>query len=263
MTVILEENDLSESNELPIKPLVKVTAQQQQLIKTLVEVAAMTVISSNEEYTAAGAQLIQVKANIAVLDAVHKDISKPLDDALLGIKTSVTKLKAFFAIPRLRLTQTETTIKSAMSTYVQAEEAKRLAAQAVLDAAAAVEKARIQKLADAAAQKAIDDAAAARKKGDAERAAKIVAQASVRADLAAVKIAALDAPSVAYVPPKAAGVTTRKVWVYEVYDLRQVPEAYLVVTVNDRLVRDAIAAGERTIAGLMIKQDSSTVVTGK
>ena len=264
MIVISEENDLSESTELPTKPLVKVTPQQQKQIKDLVAVApTAVVITTNEEYTAAGTQLVQIAANITALDAVHDDIAKPLTDAMAGIKSSVTKLKAFFAVPRLKLTTAQATIRGAMSYYLQQEETKRAAAQKLLDDAAAIEKARIKKLADAAAQKAIDDAAAARKAGDAAKATKIEATATVRADLASVKIAALDAPKVAYVAPVAAGVVPRKNWVYEVFDLRQVPEAYLVVTVNDKLVKAAIAAGERTIPGLMIKQDTSIVRTGK
>lgn len=253
---------MSESNELLTKPVVKVTAQQQKQLKELVAAGAVvTVISSNEEYTAAGARLVQIKANIKQIDVIQTEVAGPLKEAIVKIESSMANLKRFFGVPRQKLLAAELSIKTAMNYYLKIEEQKRKDAQKLLDDAAAVEKARIKKLADAAAQKAIDAAAAARKKGDAQRADKIVAAASVKADLAAVKIASLDAPKVAYTAPMAAGLTSRKVWVYELYDIAQVPREYLMV--DDKKVKAAIAAGERVIDGLIIKQDSSIVGTGK
>lgn len=270
-----EENDLSELTESKTKALVVVTAKQQKVIKDLVAVAPIVVITTNEEYTEAGARLVQVKANIKALDAVHTEISGPLDNAMKDIKTSVTKLKAFFDIPRQKLLQAEVSIKGAMGVYLKAAEEKRAAEQKLLDDAAAKEKARIKALADAAAKKAEDDAAAARKaaadavaagraaeaKQLADKADKIDAKALVRADIAGAKIASLGAPVLSLTVPKAAGTTSRKTWVFEVYDQDVIPREYLML--DEKKVKAAIAAGERAILGLIIKQDMSIVGTGK
>lgn len=258
------------------KPVAVVTRAQQKLLGELVAVVpTQVIVSTNEEYADAGARLVVIKANIKQIDAIHKEIAGPLDEAMEKIKGSVSKLKAFFNVPKQRLLTAETSIKAAMNSYLQAEEAKRAAAQKLLDDAAAKEKARIKALADAAAKKAADEAEAARvaaakaaKAGrDAEaaklteKAAKIDSNASVRQDIAAAKIASLDAPVVATALPKAAGVASRKNWSYEVYDEVIVPREYLML--DDKKIRAAIAAGERSIEGLMIKQVSTIVGTGK
>lgn len=298
--------------EATAKPVVVVTSAQQKTLASLVSVApALVVVTSNEEYASAGSSLVQIKTSIKQIDALHDEISKPLDDAMLGIKSSITKLKAFFNVPKQKLLTAEGEIKTAMNAYLQAEEAKRAAAQKLLDDAAAKERARVKALADAAAKKAAEDAAAARQrqadiqaaaakaaadatrkqneliaKGkvaaaaaakeksdlqaklaaaeaatEAAKAEKIEVQASVRADIATAKIVSLEAPTVQYEAPKAAGVTSRKNWVHEVYDEKIVPREYLCL--DDKKIKAAIAAGERAIPGLMIKQASSIVGTGK
>lgn len=254
---------------------------------------------------------MQIKTSIKQIDALHDEISKPLDDAMAGIKSSVAKLKAFFNIPKQKLLVAEADIKGKMNAYLVAEDAKRAAAQKLLDEAAAKERARIQEQAAAVAKKAAEDAAAARQveaqlKADAakaaavalkkqndliakgkvaaaaaakeksdlqaklaaaeataasEKAAKIEAQASVRADMSTAKIAGLAAPVAQFDMPTAAGVTSRKNWVHEVYDEKLVPREYLCL--DDKKIKAAIAAGERVIPGLMIKQASTIVGTGK
>lgn len=297
----------------PAKPVVVVTKAQQKVMAELVSVApaAPVVITSNEGYTAAGAQLVQIKANLKQIDAIHEEIVGPLDRVLKDVKLSMSKLKAFFDVPRQKLQGAEVAIKFGMNTYLQAEEAKRAAAQKLLDDAAAKERARLKKLADdAAAQAAAEIAAANKRAADAKAAAdkqaaadakkqadliakgktdaaaaakvisdqkallakqaadtealktaKLAAAASVRADLASAKIASLKDQKVTYEAPVAAGVTSRKVWVYEVFQINAVPREYLMV--DDKKIKAAIVAGERVIDGLIIKQDMSIVGTGK
>lgn len=276
--MISEENDLSELIEsVTEKPVVVVTKAQQKQLSDLVSVVPVNpvVIATNEEYAAAGAWLVTIKQNIKQIDAIHDEIAGPLDEAMAKIKGSVTKLKAFFNVPRQKLLGSEAAIKEGMRVYLVDQEARRAAAQKLLDDAAAKEKARVKALADAAAKKAAEaeaelrrqvakDAAAGKAQEAArakEKADKLAAGASVRADIAAAKIASLDAPVVAYEAPKAAGVTSRKTWTYEVYDEAVVPREYLML--DDKKIQAAVANGERMITGLMIKQVSAIVGTGK
>lgn len=275
--MISEENELSESTESKTKALVVITGKQQKEIAALLEVAPSGIvpITSNEEYTAAGARLVLVNANLKQLEAVHEDIGGPLARSLVDIKTSVKKLAAFFDVPKRKLEQAKADIKAAMNTYLQAEEAKRAAAQKLLDDAAAKEKARIKALADEAARKsaiaakvakdAADKAAregrAEQAKKQAEVAAKIEAQASVRRDIADAKIASLDAPKVAMEAPKAAGTTSRQTWTFQVTDTNLVPDSYWILDVA--ALRRAVASGARDIPGVSIFPQNDIVTTGK
>jgi hypothetical protein len=248
------------------KPLVVVTGTQRTQINTLVSVVhdSPVVIRTADEYTAAGAQLVTIKQNLKQLDAVFNDISKPATEAIDKMKESMTKLKAFFSTPKQRLQAAETQIKSAMNAYLHAEEVRRLEQQKILDDAAAKEKARIKALADEAARKAAEeaakvrrDAAAAAAAGRAAEAAKLAAKAdkvdanaSIRADIATAKISSLDAPVLTAVAPTAAGVGSRKVWVFEVEDASLVPDQYKVV--SDPLIKEQVTAGVRSIPGVRI-----------
>lgn len=314
MDVIFEENDLSElTASVTEKPVVVVTKAQQKILSDLVAVLPpmAVVIGTNEEYSEAGARLVVIKANIKQIDAIHDEIAAPLDDAMAKIKVSVTKLKAFFNVPKQRLIGAEVAIKAAMNVYLTDQNAKRAAAQKLLDEAAAKERARVKALADAAAKKAADEIAAARQretelkakiakdaalaaknqadliaKGkvaaaaaakviadqkaqlaaadaavEAARADKLTAGASVRADIAAAKIASLDAPKVAMEAPKAVGTTNRNTWRFEILHAHMVPREFLMVS-EDKL-RAAVKTGIREINGVRIFEHSDVVMTGK
>lgn len=270
---------MSELIESKTKALVVITGQQQKQIQALTEVApppcAVIVIETNEQYTEAGAKLLQVRENLKQLEAVHEEIGGPLKRALVDIKTSTKKLAAFFDVPKLRLEQAEAVIKGAMNDYLRIEETKRIAAQKLLDDAAAKEKARIKALADAAAKKAADEAAAERERARraviegrakeaiaaAAKADIVEARAAVRADIAAVKIASLEAPVVASEAPKAAGTTSRKTWTFQIMDNNQIPDKYWALDVG--AIRKAIAAGVRDIPGVHVYEQSDVVLTGK
>lgn len=290
---------MSESTALAV-----IDPKTQQDVQALVAVIhqGAIVIRNQDEYSAAGIRLVAIKGNQKKLKAFH-------DELVQDLKSALTKWDGFFAPPKLRLAEAELAEKTAMNAYLVAEEAKRAAAQKLLDEAAAKERARIQALADAAAAKAAAEIAAARQreanlkaaaaqaaaeaqrkqntliaKGKAEaaaaakeksdlqaklaaaeaekesaKAAKIESSASVRADLASAKIASLVAPAVKHTAPVAAGVGTRKVWVYDILDENDVSRAYM--TVDDKKVTQAIAVGVRDIPGLHIHQ--KTIMTSR
>ena len=138
----------------------------------------------------------------------------------------------------------------------QREAAIQAAAAQAAAVAAAREQALLAKGRAAAAQAAREkaEAAAALAKAaaalEAAKAAKIEAVASVRADLASVKIASLAAPVTQYNIPQAAGVGARKVWTFEVLDETKLPREY--TQPDEAAIRKAVAAGVRQIEGVRI-----------
>jgi len=59
--------------------------------------------------------------------------------------------------------------------------------------------------------------------------------------------------------PKAEGISYRRVWLYEVADLSQVPDAYTQRVVNDEAVKNAIKAATFTAAGEKLSQCSAQI----
>ncbi len=86
-----------------------------------------------------------------------------------------------------------------------------------------------------------------------EAAQKALAAGDARAAaVAAVAIAPVHAPT---------GVTTREVWEFRVVDAALVPRQYL--SVDEKLVRAAVASGVREISGVLITQGTQVIARGR
>lgn len=107
-------------------------------------------IDSQEMLIAASDELKVVKAFAKELEATEKDLTKPLNDLK-------TKWIAFFKPARERLAQAEQQLKGGIDTYLNAQEQKRLAAQAEAERLVRVERARLE----AEAQRIVEAAATA------------------------------------------------------------------------------------------------------
>lgn len=114
--------------------------------------------------------------------------------------------------------------------------------------------------------KAEAEAAAARAAAQAEQDEKARAEAekaAQEAEARAIEQRKVEAQTQAEVtkapePTKLAGVSTRKVWKFEIERPLQVPREYLMV--NEKAIRSAVADGVRDIQGVRIYQDESVVV---
>jgi hypothetical protein len=181
-------------------------------------------IDSADMRDLAAQELTKVMGLKKDVDTKRKSITQPIDAA----KKAVMDL---FRTPTEYLEQAEVLLKGAIQRFDRAEEQKRLAAQAALEAAARQERARLAQEAaarEAAAQaeaaeiqRKADEAAAA---GRAEEAARLTSEASSRVEQGAAEVTMLQqtatlvtAPMTA-APRKTAGVSTRMVWKAEVSD---------------------------------------------
>lgn len=81
--------------------------------------------------------------------------------------------------------------------------------------------------------------------------------AAIQQQISEVKGTIISAATPSYIPsfgsPKVKGLTKR--WTFEITDTAQVPREFLQV--DEKKIREAIAAGERSIAGVRIYQDES------
>lgn len=183
------------------------------------------VIDGPEMFEMAAGELQQIKSLQKNVEKQRTDITGPMNAALKAVN-------ALFKAPADWLDQAEATLKRAMLSYQQAEEAKRREAQRAAEAAAAAERARIaaeaaaaEAMARAEAEALRKQAEAAEKQGDVEAAARLASQAESRAEEGAVAVLELaqtkeliSAPTVEKTVPKVSGISTRKVWKVEVTD---------------------------------------------
>jgi hypothetical protein len=166
----------------------------------------------------------------------------------------------------------ENGIKRKMGDYQREVERKRLAAEAEARKAAIEaqrlidEEARLaRETADKVAAEAARIADEAAKAGNvdaarlAEVAAAEAAKAQVQAELPTVQVEAPFIPQSSGPVRTAEGTASiKKVWKFEVTDAQAVPREYLVV--DERAIRQAVAAGVRAIAGVNIFEESQVAI---
>ena len=171
-----------------------------------------------------------------------------------------------------KLDAIENGIKRKISTYQAEVERKRIAAEAAARKAAIEaqrlidEEARLAREASdrAAAEAArIADEAAKAGSADALRLAEVAAaeaaKAQVQAELPTVQVEAPFIPQATGPVRTADGTASvKKVWKFAVTDAQAVPREYMVV--DERAIRQAVAQGVRTIAGVNIFEDSQVAI---
>ena len=221
--------------------------------------AAGLVIHSHEGYEQAALQLKTIKSALADIEAARVRITGPLNWAL---KETNNQAKA----ASLPFAQDEQTIKVAMVTYSNEQDRLRQEEQRRQNEAAARQRARLQAIADAAAQKARDEAAERRRQAEeAERAGRMeeankLAEQAERVELRGAqkqeqfesRAQSVVAPVAQQAAPKVGGIKMQEVWEFEIESETLIPREYL--SVNEAKIRKVVGAlkGDCKIPGVRV-----------
>lgn len=204
--------------------------------QNVLAVAESFVVDSPTMYQLAGTELQQIKGGLKQLEEKRKSITKPLDEA----KAAVMDL---FRKPVEILQKAETTIKRAILTYDQAEEAKRKAEEERLREITRKEQEKLRIEADRRTREAAEKAAKLREEatvaaaaGNAAEAAKLAAKSEAVIEKAENKAADLQqqadtmpVPVVNREQVKVSGISKTTLWRARVMDDKLVPREYLIV----------------------------------
>ncbi|MDH5477807.1 MAG: hypothetical protein OEY50_05720, partial [Nitrospinota bacterium] len=181
------------------------------------------VIHTADDYRAAGEQLTRIKHAAKQLEELRLSLTRPLDE-------SKKRIMAMFARPKDDLDGAEAKLKRAMLAYNTEQDRIRREAEARLRAEAEAEEKRQE-----AQRKAALDAAL--ESGDAAKAEEII------------NTPAVPPPPVAVVPqaipPKVAGVSTRKIWTWKITDPDLIPRDYLLV--NESMLTAVAKSGKGAV----------------
>jgi len=194
-------------------------------VESFVEQGGAIVIDSPESLADATEYLSNCMNRWKRIEEIRTDLVKPLND-------TVKKINNGFKDQQAPLKDQERIIKAGISKYQMALIAKQREDEAVAEAAKAELEAAAAKATTPAAKKAAEEAASA-----------------VQAPVAA-------APTT--VNTSAGSTSMRTVWKFEVEDAAKVPSNYKVV--DDKLIRAAVAKGERSIPGVRIYEDAQVSV---
>lgn len=188
-------------------------------------------VSTDVEYTAGAEDLRAVKAQIKAITDKRLEITRPMDAA----KKSVM---AFFAEPLDRLTKAESTIKRGLLAYKQEQDRK-----------AAEERRKAAERQQREEERLRRQAEEAREKGKEARAEILEERAAVRSMAPAeTKTAAA---------PKVEGVSTRKVWRFDITDPAAVPEQYKII--DERKIGGVVRAlkADANIPGVRVYSEDT------
>jgi hypothetical protein len=235
-----------------VKALPEVVNAQRSMTEVLEE-AEVQPVSDDEEEAAAAQLLVAIKRELKGLETARLRLTRPLND-------HVSMINAEFRPGKALLEEAEQVLKRRISNY-----RRRLDEQRRVEVQRQLEAARAREAEEAAAIREAEEAAA----DDAEV---VDAQPVVEDTPTPTSESAptpVPVPERLAAPPPAAGpqhrrvqgggsVTATRVWKFEIEDESQVPRDYLVV--DERSIREAVAAGVREIAGVRIFEDVSVAV---
>jgi hypothetical protein len=219
----------------------------QRSMTEVLEEAEVQPVSDDEEEAAAAQLLVAIKRELKGLETARLRLTRPLND-------HVSMINAEFRPGKALLEEAEQVLKRRISNY-----RRRLDEQRRVEVQRQLEAARAREAEEAAAIREAEEAAA----DDAE----VVDAQPVVEDTPTPT--SVPVPERLAAPPPAAGpqhrrvqgggsVTATRVWKFEIEDESQVPRDYLVV--DERSIREAVAAGVREIAGVRIFEDVSVAV---
>lgn len=201
-------------------------------IKALLAQSQCLVIRSEVDLDLAGGLLQEIKARYNEAEGLRKSLSAPIN---LHLK----KLNAMFKSLTDPLSAAETRLKQQIVDY-------RARQQAI--AADQAERVRQEQ-----ARLAMADASRRAAAADSEDEAR-----AIRAE-AVDQVKAIQTADAYVAPPaRAAGVSVRTLWDWELVDIGQVPTEFLAV--DGAAIRKAIAAGVREIPGVRVFQRESVAV---
>jgi len=181
------------------------------------------VIHTADDYRAAGEQLTRIKHAAIQLEELRLSLTRPLDE-------SKKRIMAMFARPKDDLDGAEAKLKRAMLAYNTEQDRIRREAEARLRAEAEAEEKRQE-----AQRKAALDAAL--ESGDAAKAEEIINTPTVPPPPVAVVPQAI--------PPKVAGVSTRKIWTWKIINPDLIPRDYLLI--NESMLTAVAKSGKGAV----------------
>lgn len=200
----------------------------ESIAKQQIQLAARTrhlEIINADGFTEAANYLKEIKAAVKQIDDAEERIKRPLMVSLAEVRKQASDAREpYMAI--------ETRVKAAILTYNREQERIRADEQRRRDAEAALERKRLQAIADAEAAKARQEAQerreaadAAERAGRAADAVRLAAEAVRIEDKAAAKVEKFEeraettvAPVVQTAAPKVAGVSQRDNWTFRITD---------------------------------------------
>lgn len=174
-------------------------------------------IATQEDYSAAADHLRAVKSKAKELDAMRKEMTRPLDE-------SKAKIMDFFRRPSSMLERAEGLIKNAMVAWHQKQEALREAQR------------REQ-------QRQLDEIRAAQTaKLEAEAAAKL--KEGKESEAMACLVAAEELPTTVKVAaaPRLAGISYRTQWLWEVTDFEALPNQFKMI--NEKVLNAMVTSNK-------------------
>lgn len=193
-------------------------AEADALINDMVAIAGEVTINSDDDNRVAVAMAGQAKTLFKRIESTRKDI---VDEP----NTFVRGVNSFCKGYQQRLEGVESGLKGKIQVWMSAQELERRKRE----------------------RKAQEEARALQARLDAE-----AKEAEVEAP---VVVAPVEPPPEKAVRTEAGAAHVRKTWKFEVVDPAVVPAEYL--TVDEKKIRQAVAAGCRTIVGVRIFEDSS------
>ncbi len=182
--------------DTPVLVAKEIDKVKPEIESILIQVQAFEV-KTEDEYAFAIALTRKIKERHNMLDELRKNITKPLDQA----KRSVMDM---FRVPSGTLTNSEVMLKSKMLKYQREQDTLRRQQEEKLRIETEKKKAKMFKKADKINEDMPETADELRQDAD-----------------------TLVAPSVA-APPAPAGVSTRKLWKADVFDVNILPRMYMV-----------------------------------
>ena len=194
-------------------------------------------VTTDEQYVAAGEFLKGAKATAAQVKAVFDPIVAKAHEA----HKTATAARSQMLQP---IEEAERIVKGAMVKFVDQREAERRAAE--------------RKAADEALRKAEEERIA--------RAVELEAEgksAEAEVEIARPLVAAPVAPVAIAAPPKVAGVSTKKVWRFEIVDVSAIKREFMVP--NETAIRKAVESlnegAAAVVGGIRVYQE--TVIAGQ
>ena len=216
-------NDQTELSTIPQRGTVAASEYSKRAHRYLSEAIAFEVDSPKMAELAAD-DLRRIKTFSKEIDDERKSITRKLDD----VKSSIINL---FRPAVDYLTQAESTLKAALTKFLDVEEKKRREEEAIK-----------RKAADEAAEKLRAEAAILASQGEADSARALNQQAAMLPAMVQS-----DTPQT-----KLAGVSSTERWTFEITDSTKIPREFLMV--DDTKIRKVVQAlkGETNIVGVRV-----------
>ena len=196
-------------------------------------------IANNDQYTKAGEVLKEIKTRIKALDEERKSMTKPIDE-------SKSRIMNFFRKPIGWLQDAESAIKRAMLSFQQEQDRIRREQERKLAQEASEREEREKKRLEARALKADEKGQEAKAEALREQKEEVQHQAPILPDRV----------------EKVQGISTKKIWKFEITDQNQIPREYMIPDLKTIGAIVRATKGAKPIAGIHIFSED-TIAAGR